>query len=163
MVVRAAVEADIEGIIAIENREIEEGFSHFGTVPVTLELATAAFRDSQGRFPWFVAVGEAVLGFARCSPWKAREAYMPTCEIGVYVRPDYQGQGIGKALYHELFPALEEAGFHTILAGIALPNPASVKLHEAFGMSHVGTLPEVGFKHGRWISVGYWAKCSTDR
>jgi phosphinothricin acetyltransferase len=102
--------------------------------------------------------GTTVLGFARSSPWKSRGGYRATCEVGAYVREEFQGRGIAKALYEEFLPAVQASGFHTALAGIALPNPASIALHEAFGFHHVGTLPEVGRKFEQWISVGYWAR-----
>jgi len=158
MLIRPATIDDLPGIVEMENREIAENFAHFGQAPVSLEQCRATFDSAQGKFPWFVAVeGDLVVGFARCSAWKARESYRFTTEVGVYVRPDRQGQGIGKRLYEHLFPAMREYGFKTIIAGIAQPNPASNRLHESFGMKHVGTLPDVGFKYGKWISVGYWA------
>jgi len=157
MIVRPATVADLEAIVAIENREIASGTAHFGTTPVTVEGALRAFEMAKGRHPWFVVEEEQVVGFARCSTWKAREAYRQTVEVGVYVDPEAQGRGVGRTLYESLFPAMRECGIRTVLAGIALPNPASVRLHEAFGMEHVGTLPKVGFKFGQWIDVGYWA------
>ena len=158
MRIRAATETDLWGIIEIENREIAENFAHFGQTPVSLEQCTAAFKSAIGKYPWYVAVdGESVVGFARCSPWKARESYQFTAEVGVYVRPERQGRGIGKQLYAQLFPAMRSLGLKTILAGIAQPNEASNRLHEYFEMQYVATLPDVGFKFGKWISVGYWA------
>ena len=158
MLIRAATEADLPGIIEIENREILENFAHFGQTPTTLEQARSAFENARGKYPWVVAKDEdEIVGFSRCSPWKARESYRFTAEVGVYVRPECQGQGIGRKLYEQLFPAMRECGIRTVLAGIAQPNLASNRLHESFGMKFVGELPNVGFKQGRWISVGYWA------
>jgi len=158
MLIRPATEGDLPGIIEIENREIAENFAHFGQTPVKLDQCKAAFDAATGKHPWFVAIeNDQVIGFARCSPWKSRESYRQTVEVGVYVRPERQGQGIGKRLYDSLFPAMRECGIRTILAGIAQPNEASNRLHESFGMRYVGTLPDVGLKFGKWISVGYWA------
>ena len=158
MLIRPATESDLPGILEIENREIKQNFAHFGQTPVSLEQCRSSYEGACGKYPWFVAERDGqVLGFARCGPWKARESYRLTTEVGVYVRADLQGQGIGKKLYAELFPAMKAMGLRTVLAGIAQPNPASNRLHELFGMQYVGTLPNVGFKHGRWISVGYWA------
>jgi L-amino acid N-acyltransferase YncA len=158
MLIRRVTESDLPGIVEIENREIAENFAHFGQSAGTLEQCKASFESAQGKYPWFVAVdGGRVIGFARCSPWKARESYQLTTEVGVYVRAELHGQGIGKKLYEALFSAMKDAGFKTILAGIAQPNPASNRLHEIFGMRYVGTLPDVGFKFGKWVSVGYWA------
>lgn len=161
MRVREATEGDVRAIVEIENEAILSGFAHFGTEPVRLADAVGTWRARKDRYPWLTAVGDSettgILGFCRASPWKERQAYRWTCEIGVYVRPEAQGQGLASALYERLFPMLREREFHTALAGIALPNEASVRLHERFGMRHVGTLPEVGFKLGEWRSVGYWA------
>jgi phosphinothricin acetyltransferase len=160
MVIRPASETDFPGVLEIVNQEILGGTAHFGTTPST-EADCRAWLEASRRYPWLVAAhsdrgaGE-VLGFARAMRWKEREAYDRTVEIGVYVRDGLRGRGVGRALYEALFERLDEAGFHTVLAGIALPNPASVRLHERCGMRHVGTLPRVGFKLGRWIDVGYW-------
>lgn len=157
--VRPATVADLASIADIENREIAENWAHFGTESVSLDETQRAFDAAKHRYLWLVAEVESkVVGFARAGPWKTRGGYRWTCEIGVYVSPEFHGQGVGKALYAELFPALEQAGLKSIIAGIALPNPASVRLHEAFGMKHIGTFPECGFKFDRWIDVGYWVK-----
>ena len=155
--IRSAVEADLAGIMEILNREILLGVAHFGTEPMTLEEIQRDFSGAE-HFAWTVAVdGSDVVGFARASAWKSRGAYRRTCEVGVYVRPELHGQGIGRACYEVFIPALQKNKFKTLLGGIALPNPASVKLHEGFGFRHVGTLPSVGWKLGEWRDVGYWA------
>ena len=157
MLIRPATLDDLPGILEIENREIAENFAHFGQVPISLQHCRASFNGAEGKYPWFVAVdGNFVLGFARCGPWKVRESYRYSTEVGVYVRPEHQGQGIARQLYEHLFPAIRASGLKTVVAGIAQPNPASNRLHESFGMKYVGTLPDVGFKFGKWISVGYW-------
>jgi phosphinothricin acetyltransferase len=156
MEIRPATVEDLSQILEILNREIAEGVAHFGTEPQTLTEIRAAFE--MGEFPWFVAVEDSsVQGFAKSSPWKSRGAYRKTIEVGVYVRPGNQGKGIGKAIYDQFIPANVEAGFHTLLAGIRLPNDPCVRLHESFGFRHVGTLPEVGYKFDQWHDVGYWA------
>lgn len=155
--IRDATACDLPDILAILNREILEGIAHFGTEPMSLEELAAEF-GSKTKYPWIVAEQDgSVLGFARASPWKRRGAYANTAEVGVYVRPEFQGRGIGKAIYTDFVPRSFETGLHTLLAGISLPNPPSIRLHEAFGFRHVGTLPQVGFKFGKWIDVGYWA------
>ena len=156
--IRPATWDDLADITRIENDAIANSFAHFGTSPVTEEDTQRGFGFSQGRYPWVVAEVEGrIVGFARCGPWKTREAYRWTTEVGVYVEEGHQGRGIGRQLYEALFPMIEAAGLKTILAGIALPNEASVKLHEAMGMTRVGTLPRVGYKLGEWRDVGYWA------
>jgi len=153
--VRAAVETDLQAIVELTNHEIEHGVAHFGLEPWSPEQARAQFRAR--RHPWVVAYEEDFLGFAKAGPWKARGAYDRTVEVGVYVRPSERGRGVSTALYRLLIEELRKARVHTVLAGIALPNVASVRLHERFGFRHSGTLPEVGFKFGQFHDVGYWA------
>jgi L-amino acid N-acyltransferase YncA len=157
--VRPAAEQDLAAINEIENWAVENTFAHFGLSPITLESTTESFAAASGRYPWLVAEESSiVVGFARAGGWKAREAYDRTTEIGVYVLPEWHGRRIATSLYEVLFDRLSAKGFHTVLAGIALPNDASVRLHEAFGMVKVAELPEVGFKHGAWRNTGYWAR-----
>jgi len=159
MFVRPARAEDLPGILEILNREIREGVAHFGLEEQTLEEVERAFETAHGKHPWFTAEAEGgVVGFARASPWKSRGAYGHTVEVGVYAAAGQQGKGVGTAIYERFIPAVLEAGFHTLLAGIRLPNDPCVRLHEKFGFKHVGTLPEVGFKFGEWHDVGYWAR-----
>lgn len=155
--IRPVEARDLADILDILNREILEGVAHFGTQPLTAHELEMEFETASS-YPWFAAVDEnRLLGFARASPWKSRGAYRATCEVGIYVRPELQGQGIGKQIYEGFLPELFARKFKTVLGGIALPNPSSVRLHERFGFQHVGTLPQVGWKHGAWRDVGYWA------
>ncbi len=163
MVVRDAADRDLAAIIEILDREVREGFAHFGSEPMDAERVRADFEAESATYPWIVADEEGdVLGFARAYPWKARAGYAWTVEVGVYVRVDAQGRGIGRALYERLIPDLKRAGFHVALGGIALPNDPSVRLHESLGFRRVGTLPEVGWKLGAWRDVGYWALLLSD-
>lgn len=155
--IAAVCESDLEAMVALLNREIAGGVAHFGSQPLQLEAFRAQWHDLRGRFPWRIArLGDTPCGFAKSSPWKARDGYNWTAEISVYVAPAAQGRRVGTYLYEALFPALQRAGYRTLLAGIVLPNPASVALHEAMGMVHAGTLPRNGFKRGAWHDVGYW-------
>lgn len=155
--VRPATAEDAAAITRIENHAILNSVAHFGLTPIEAEDTLRAFHFAQGKFPWLVAeIDGAVVGFARSGPWKTREAYRFTTEVGVYIDPKWQGKGIGKAFYTQLFEELKKLGFRTILAGITLPNPASVGLHESFGMKHLGTIPRAGFKFEEWHDTGYW-------
>lgn len=132
--------------------------------PITFEeeaVSTAEMRDrlreTMASLPWLVwDEGEHVLGYCHASKWKGRCAYRYSVETTVYLRPDQGRRGIGTALYGELIGKLKEQGFHTALGGIALPNAASVALHERLGFEKVAQLREVGRKFGQWIDVGYW-------
>lgn len=159
MLARIAEKRDLSAILEILNHEIEYGFAHFGTKTQSLVELESDFSAMAQTYPWWVLDDHGlVLAIARASPWKARGGYARSVEVGIYVRQDQQGKGLGKALYGPFLEAVAAAGFHTLLAGIAQPNEPSVRLHEQFGFTHVGTLPEVGFKLGAWRSVGYWAK-----
>jgi phosphinothricin acetyltransferase len=89
--------------------------------------------------------------------WKERSAYRFSVESTVYIAEGRIRRGIGAALYRELLPELRRRGAHYVIGGIALPNDASVALHEKLGFTKIGQFVEVGFKHGRWVDVGYWA------
>lgn len=158
MLIRPATFQDVPSICEIENHEIATGYAHFGLVPTPLEQRQSEFLANHEKYPWLVAESNGVVtGYARANPWKARGAYAWTAEIGVYVSEPNQGKGIGRSLYARLFPILEASGLRTIMAGIALPNPASVRLHESFGMKQVALMPKMGYKLGDWWDVGYWS------
>jgi phosphinothricin acetyltransferase len=109
--------------------------------------------------PWLVIEQSGrVVGYAYASKWKARSAYRYSVETSVYLQHGIAGKGLGSQLYQALFDALKARGFHVAIGGIALPNEASVALHEKFGMQKVAHFEQVGFKFGQWIDVGYWQK-----
>jgi len=97
-----------------------------------------------------------VIGYAYGGVHLPRAAYRWSCNVSAYVAPGQARRGLGRALYGELLDLLTRQGFHSAFAGVALPNDASVGLHEAMGFRHLGTYREVGFKHGRWHDVGWW-------
>ncbi|MEY4608089.1 MAG: hypothetical protein RL625_306 [Gemmatimonadota bacterium] len=113
--------------------------------------------EAQG-LPWLVAEDGAMVGYAYATPWRARRGYRKSVEITVYVAPTHHRRGVGRSLYTALFARLDAAGYHAALAGITLPNPASVALHEAMGMIQVAHFRETGCKFGRWFDVGYWER-----
>jgi phosphinothricin acetyltransferase len=103
---------------------------------------------------WLVAERAGrVDGFAYASPWNPRPAYDWACETTVYVRSGSEGLGIGTALYGELIGRLRRRGFHLAVGRIALPNPASERLHRSLGFVPVGVHKGLGYKHGRWVDV----------
>ena len=97
-------------------------------------------------------------GYAYGSSHGTRAAYSSSCDVAVYVDPAHSRQGIGRALYGELLPLLATKGYHAAFAGIALPNDASIGLHEAMGFTPVGIYREVGWKLGGWRDVGWWQR-----
>jgi phosphinothricin acetyltransferase len=107
---------------------------------------------------WLVAEIEGGLaGYAYGSPHRVRAAYASSCDVAVYVDPKHGRQGLGRALYAQLLERLGES-YHAAFAGIALPNAASIGLHEAMGFTPVGIYREVGWKMGAWRDVGWWQR-----
>lgn len=109
--------------------------------------------------PWLVDEDDGIVrGFAYASRWKGRCAYRYSVETTVYLDRSATGRGLGHRLYAELLERLRAKKLHVAIGGIALPNPASVALHERLGFRKVAHFAEVGFKFGRWIDVGYWER-----
>jgi L-amino acid N-acyltransferase YncA len=102
--------------------------------------------------------GGEVVGYAYACRWAERAAYDWSVETSVYVDSAHHGKGIGRALYAELVELLAGQGFRVAVAGVTLPNPASIGLHERMGFVPIGSLREIGWKDGRWYDVGYWQR-----
>ena len=114
-------------------------------------------RASLDRRLWLVCEREGVVaGYAYATQFNAREAYIWSVEVSVYVHPEHYRRGMGRALYTSLFACLALQGFCTAVARITLPNPASVSLHEAMGFQPVGVNRGIGYKRGQWHDVGIW-------
>ena len=143
-------------------------YSHYVThTAVTFEESEVGPTEMESRIhdvlaaglPFLVVEsGGDVVGYAHASKWKGRCAYRFSVEVSAYIDQNIVGRGFGSALYQELCPRLADKGFHALIGGIALPNDASIRLHEKFGFRQVARFPEVGFKFGRWIDVGYWQR-----
>ena len=135
-----------------------------GVVSFELEAPDAAelrrrMAASGGLYPWLVAAeDETVLGYAYAGRYRERAAYRWVTETSVYVAAAAQGRGIGRRLYAVLLATLTAQGFTQALGVIALPNDASVRLHEAVGFRRTGISPAIGYKHGQWIDVGFWQR-----
>ncbi len=160
LLVRTAEERDAGAIAAIYNHYIRESVITFEEQEISGDEMARRMREIQAAsFPWLVAAEDGtVVGYAYASAWKPRSAYRFSAETTVYVAPGRERRGIGRMLYAPLFELLEQRGTHAVMAGIALPNEASVALHESFGMREVARFREVGFKFGRWIDVAYWQR-----
>ena len=158
--IRHATASDAPGIVDIYKHYVEHTVVTFEEEPVApAEMARRIQTVAAASLPWFVAEEEGRLrGYAYATRWKERTAYRFSVEITLYVAHDHARRGIGSRLYGELFPALAARGVHVALAGIALPNEASVAIHERFRMRKVAHLEQVGFKLRRWVDVGYWQR-----
>ena len=124
--------------------------------PDAAEMA-ARIASALAYAPYLVSeAGDGILGFAYASKHRDRAAYQWSVDVSVYIHERARRQGVGRALYTSLFALLRLQGFYTAHAGISLPNPASVGLHEALGFQPVGVYRSVGFKRGAWHDVGWW-------
>ena len=158
LTVRPVAVHDAAPIAHIYNHYVTDTIVTFEETPV--EVADIAARIDgilSSSLPWLVAEQDGELvGYAYASRWKERRGYRLSTEVTVYADPGHARRGIGSKLYSALLPALQSAGVHAAMGGIALPNDASIRLHEKFGFRKVAHFAEVGCKFGRWIDVGYW-------
>jgi L-amino acid N-acyltransferase YncA len=156
--IRSVVADDADAIVAIYNHYVAQTIITFEEEPVSaLEMRQRIADVQSASLPWLVAGHDStVVGYAYATKWRARKAYRFSTEVTVYLDPDISGRGIGSMLYSALLTALRERNTHTAMGGIALPNQASVALHEKFGFKKVALFEQVGFKFNRWIDVGYW-------
>lgn len=153
---RPARPGDADGIAAVYRPYVVDAVTSFEEQPPDgTEIARR--MASRPRLPWEVAVRDgAVVGYCYAVHYRSRPAYRWSVECSVYLAPSEQGRGTGRRLYEVLLPELRALGYVTACAGIVLPNPASVALHEALGFRPVGVDREIGFKRGSWHDVGRW-------
>jgi len=158
VIVRPAAPGDAGACAAIYAPFVEDTCISFELqAPDEGEMARriAAYSASHA---WLIAeAGGRIAGYAYGSPHRERAAYASSCDVAVYVAPVHARQGVGRALYGALLPLLG-GKYHAAFAGIALPNDASIGLHQAMGFTPVGIYREVGWKMGGWRDVGWWQR-----
>lgn len=149
---------DAAATAAIYRPAVESSIATFEEVAPSPDEMARRIRSTLPRTPWLVATDSdtAVVGYAYAGIHRERAGYRWSVDISAYVRPDRHGRGIGRRLYDELLPILRRQGFVNAYAGIALPNPASVALHEAIGMRRIGVYERVGWKLGAWVDVAWF-------
>lgn len=156
--IRTATGDDAAAIAAVYRPIVEETAISFELEPPS----AADFRDRISETtgagnPWLVSeVDGTVAGYAYASRFRSRPAYGATRETTIYVDPAHHGRGVGWELMNHLLDTLRDDEIHVAIAGITLPNEASVGLHERLGFEPGGVLPEVGYKFGRWHDLGFW-------
>jgi phosphinothricin acetyltransferase len=157
-VIRNGTPEDAASIASIYNHYVLNTAITFETEAVTADEIASRIREvTAAGLPWVVAeCNGRVVGYAYASKWKGRCAYRFSVESTVYLDAEYTRQGIGAELYDALLARLRCGNTHVVLGGIALPNEASVALHERLGFRKAAHFNEVGFKFERWIDVGYW-------
>jgi phosphinothricin acetyltransferase len=163
MRIRLALEADGPAIHAIYAPVVEStAISFEATPPSSAELARRIAAHQEAH-PWLVAYSDrGVLGYAYAGPFATRAAYAWSVETSVYVAEAARGRGVGRALYRALLRLLVVQGYRQAMAGISLPNPASVRLHEASGFTQVALYRAAGWKLGAWHDVGWWQRSLRD-
>ncbi len=158
MIIRNAQPADAPELVRIYNHYIDNTCITFETEAIDADEMAQRIRDTQGiPLPWLVAADdERILGYAYASKWKGRCAYRFSVESTIYLDSSETGRGLGRELYAALIEAIRAHSMRSVIGGIALPNEASIRLHESLGFRKVGQFERVGFKQDRWVDVGYW-------
>ena len=149
-------ETDLPAVADIYAHYVTRSVATFDETPLDTEawrLKAAAIAEAG--LPFLVAKdGERVLGFAYCARYRPKPAYRHTVEDTIYLSPEATGRGLGRLLLGELISRAGEAGVRQMIAVIADGgDPASLKLHAAYGFAEAGRLKSVGFKHGRWLDT----------
>lgn len=150
--------SDSAAIAEIYNHYIRHTVVTFEELEITsAEMLERINSVISASLPWLVAeVSGQVVGYAYAGKFHGRSAYRFTVEATVYVEKNAGGKGIGTKLYEALLHQLRQQNFHSVIGIIALPNEASVKLHEKFNFKKIGHFSEVGYKFNQWLDVGYW-------
>ncbi len=159
--IRDAIGEDLARLVEIYNYFVSTSHVTFDTKTFVVEQRRPWLQSftATGRYRLLLAEVDGVIaGYASSQRLRPKPAYDCSVETTVYVAPEYARRGLGAMLYHALFAALAGSGVHQAFAGIALPNEASVALHEAIGFRHVGTFPEAGFKFDRYWDIAWYAR-----
>jgi L-amino acid N-acyltransferase YncA len=160
MSIRVASPDDAAAVQRIYAPAVRDTFISFELEPPSVDEMRGRIERTLESLPWLVSVdGQGqVDGYAYASRHGERAAYQWSVDVSVYVREDAKGQGVGKTMYRALFPELARLGYFQAFAGIALPNQASVALHESLGFEPLGVYRNVGYKQGGWRDVGWWQR-----
>lgn len=157
MVIRNAAPADAAQILEIYAPSVTDSHVSFEEIVPTEEQMRERVEQCARNHAWLVAEEDGRLaGYAFGCPHRTRAAYRWSAEVGVYVRENVRGRGVGLELYRALFARLRARGYHSLFAGIALPNDASVALHQKAGFTPVGVFRRVGYKNGAWRDTSWW-------
>ncbi len=156
LLVRPSVEADLDAITAIYAHAVAHGTASFELDPPDRpEMARRRAALLDGGYPYLAAERDgAVLGYAYAGAYRTRPAYRSTVEDSIYVAPQAQGQGIGRALLEALIGECEAQDFRLMVAVIGdEESKGSIGLHRSLGFEPAGIIPGIGYKHGRWLST----------
>lgn len=159
--IRPATIADLPRLVEIYNHYVVQ-------TPITFELEPYTIDERRPWFDQFASTGthrllvaaesEVIVGYAGTHQFRTKAAYDTTVETTIYCAPEAVGRGLGAALYRALLDAIKDEDIHMLVAGITLPNEASVKLHERFGFRDTGVFHAVGRKFGQYWDVGWYER-----
>jgi phosphinothricin acetyltransferase len=159
MKIRFAEPADAGAILAIYAPYCESTPVSFEIVAPSLDEMRRRMEKVLVQYPWLVCeIDGRVVGYVYASQHRERAAYRWAVDVAVYVAVEHHRRCVGRALYTSLFQILREQGYFKAYAGITLPNPGSVRLHESVGFEPIGVFPGEGFKLGAWRDVGWWGR-----
>jgi phosphinothricin acetyltransferase len=160
MNIRVATPTDADAITAIYAPVVASSSISFELTPPSVDEMRERIVKTLPDLPWLVSEDAqgSVDGYVYASKHRERAAYQWSVDVTAYVREDARGTGVGKRLYRALFDELARLGYFQAFAGIALPNAASVALHESVGFEPIGVYSKVGFKLGAWHDVGWWQR-----
>lgn len=163
MNIRPATPDDLAPLLELRNWYVENSFATFDETPLTLAQISQWFSQFAETGPHRLLVAEEqqqlqqqgqrqLLGYCSSQPYRSHPAFAKTIETSIYIRAGAVRSGLGSALYTALFQGLADEGLHRAVVGIALPNEASVRLHQKFGFQPVGVFNEYACKRGQFIS-----------
>lgn len=156
MEIRRARQADLRELLDIYNYEVKNGVATFDLEPKTLGQWQVWFdAHNVDNHPLYVAqIGKRIAGYVSLSPYREKEAYRTTVELSVYIAPDFRRQGVAASLVEFILEeARRDETIHNVVSVITSGNEASCRLHRKFGFDFCGTIPEVGVKFGRKLSI----------
>lgn len=156
--IRDAQSDDLPALTAIYNHYVAHSLATFDSEPFSDRSEWFGHYQQPPYSLLVVELGGRVVGYASAGPFRPKPGYRSTVETSVYLAPITVGQGLGRRLYDALLARVDAAGVHRSVAGIAVPNHASVALHEAVGFIRVGVFTEVGRKHDQWVDVAWYER-----
>lgn len=161
--VRLATAADSQAILDIYAPYIEHTSFTFETETPSVQAFAERIESYLEYWPWLVyEIDGTIAGYAYASKYRERTGYQWCVECSVYIHDNFFKSGIATALYTELFRILKEQGYHNVYAVINLPNDRSVAFHEKMGFQFFAEYKNVGYKLGKWKTVGWWQLILTE-
>lgn len=157
--VQCTFEQHAAAILDILNDAIVHSTALYDYQPRQMQNMVTWFEAKRaGHFP-VIGIEDAqgtLLAFGSYGSFRAFPAYKYTVEHSVYVHKNHRGHGLGAHIMQALMAAAKEQDLHAMVGAIDANNAGSIALHERLGFKHVGTLPQVGFKFGRWLDLAFY-------